>query len=66
MEEKKQTKIVRLLLIFFAAFKMGAITFGGGLAMIPVIEHEYCDRRGWVSKDEIGDSTADRAGDDVT
>lgn len=58
MEEKKQTKIVRLLLIFLAAFKMGAITFGGGLAMIPVIEHEYCDRRGWVSKDEIGDITA--------
>ncbi len=58
MEGKKQTKIVRLLLIFLAAFKMGAITFGGGLAMIPVIEHEYCDRRGWVSKDEIGDITA--------
>lgn len=58
MKDKKQKKFIRLLLIFLSALKMGAVTFGGGLAMIPVIEHEYCEKRGWVAKDEIGDITA--------
>lgn len=58
LKDKKQKKFIRLLLIFLSALKMGAVTFGGGLAMIPVIEHEYCEKRGWVAKDEIGDITA--------
>ena len=58
LEKKTQKKFIRLLIIFLSALKMGAVTFGGGLAMIPVIEHEYCEKRGWVAKDEIGDITA--------
>ena len=58
LTEKKPPKFIRILLIFLSSLKMGVVTFGGGLAMIPVIEHEYCDRFGWVSKDEIGDITA--------
>lgn len=58
MKNTHRDKFIQLLLIFLTALKMGAITFGGGLAMIPVIEHEYCDKHGWVGKDEIGDITA--------
>ncbi|MGI6037971.1 MAG: chromate transporter [Limnochordia bacterium] len=36
-------------------FKIGAFTFGGGLAMLPLIEREVIERRGWVDKDEILD-----------
>ena len=39
-------------------FRIGAFTFGGGLAMLPLIEREVVDVRGWVGKDEILDIVA--------
>lgn len=57
-ENKKYCGVRQLLMIFLTAFKMGLITFGGGLAMIPVIAHEYSEKRNWVSQEEIGDITA--------
>lgn len=40
--------------IFIAFFKIGAFTFGGGYAMLPLIEKEVTDR-GWVKKEDIVD-----------
>ena len=44
-----------LLVIFGSFFKIGLFTFGGGYAMIPLIEREVIDRRGWVERREFLD-----------
>ena len=44
-----------LLIMFFSFFKIGAFTFGGGYAMIPLIEKEVVDVRGWITKEEFTD-----------
>lgn len=41
--------------IFLVFFKIGAFTFGGGLAMLPLIQKEVVDQREWVSEPEILD-----------
>jgi chromate transporter len=41
------------LMITFA--KIGSITFGGGYAMLPLLERELVVKKGWVSLDEIMD-----------
>ena len=43
----------KLWQIFAAFFKIGAFTFGGGLAMIPLIQREAVEKHGWVSDDDI-------------
>ncbi|MDE6067747.1 MAG: chromate transporter, partial [Treponemataceae bacterium] len=35
--------------IFLAFVKIGAVTFGGGLAMLPSLERELSQKRGWVT-----------------
>lgn len=40
----------------FASFmKIGVFTFGGGYAMIPIIQREVITRRGWISEQEFLD-----------
>ena len=39
--------------IFLAFFKIGAFTFGGGYAMIPLIQVEAAEKNGWVSDEDI-------------
>lgn len=41
--------------IFWSFFKIGPVTFGGGYAMIPLIEREVVDRRGWIRNKDIAD-----------
>ncbi|WP_248930819.1 chromate transporter [Paenibacillus hamazuiensis] len=41
--------------IFWAFFKMGPVTFGGGYAMLPVIEREVVGNKGWVEEEEMAD-----------
>lgn len=36
----------------------GAITFGGGFVMIPLLEHEVVDQAGWLSRQEFADAMA--------
>ena len=35
--------------IFWSFFKIGLFTFGGGYAMIPLIQREVIDHRKWLS-----------------
>lgn len=44
-----------LVEIFWSFLKIGAFTFGGGYAMIPLIQHEVINRRVWLSEREFGD-----------
>ena len=48
-------KLKRLWNIFWIFFKIGAFTFGGGLAMLPLIQREVVDKRDWVTEVEILD-----------
>ena len=45
----------KLIELFISIFKIGAFTFGGGYAMIPLIEEEVVNNKGWLSKEEFGD-----------
>lgn len=44
--------------LFFTCFKIGLFTFGGGYAMIALLEEEFIQRRKWLDKDEFLDMTA--------
>lgn len=39
--------------LFISFLKIGAFTFGGGYAMIPLIEREIISRRSWVAKEDF-------------
>lgn len=41
--------------LFLSIFKIGTFTFGGGYAMIPLIEEEVVVNKGWISKEEFLD-----------
>ena len=41
------------LQLFSVFFKIGAFTFGGGYAMIPIIERETAERRNWITGEDI-------------
>lgn len=47
-----------LFKMFLTFFKIGSFTFGGGYAMIPLIEREVVDNNKWISKDEFIDIIA--------
>ena len=46
------------LQLFVAFFKIGAFTFGGGWAMISIIEKEIVEKKHWVTKEEFLDLLA--------
>ena len=41
--------------LFAVFFKIGICTFGGGYAMLPIIERELVNKRGWTSSEELLD-----------
>ena len=47
-----------LIELFIVFFKIGAFTFGGGWAMISIIEKEIVDKKHWVTKEEFLDLLA--------
>ena len=46
---------MKLLSLFLSFAKVGVLTFGGGYAMIPILEREIVDRQGWASSEELMD-----------
>lgn len=45
----------KILQMFVSFLKIGAFTFGGGYAMIPIIEEEVVNKRKWITKEEFMD-----------
>ena len=45
----------QLFALFLAFARVGVMTFGGGYAMIPILEREIVDRHGWASEEELMD-----------
>lgn len=50
-----KTKIGQLIELYLAFVKIGAFTFGGGLAMMPIMQRELIERRGWITDEELID-----------
>ena len=47
---------MRILIELFISFmRIGGFTFGGGYAMLPLIQKEIVERRGWASEEEVLD-----------
>ena len=46
-------KRARALTLFLTFLKIGAFTFGGGYAMLPLIQREIVDKRKWITNDDI-------------
>lgn len=55
MKSDSSSRTKTLVELFFVFFKIGAVTFGGGLAMLPIIEKELVIKRNWVTKDILLD-----------
>ena len=53
---KDRTKT--LISLFFSFLKIGAFTFGGGYAMIALLENEFVQKKRWIDKDEFLDMAA--------
>lgn len=41
--------------IFFAFCKVGALTFGGGYAMLPILQREVVEKKRWITEEEMID-----------
>jgi len=47
---------MKLLIELFLTFaKMGVMTFGGGYAMLPILQREVVEKKGWASEEELMD-----------
>lgn len=51
-------KRIRCRTLFFTFLKIGAFTFGGGYAMIPLIQKETVESHGWITDEDILDIIA--------
>ena len=54
----KQLMPTYLLKLFTTFFRIGLFTFGGGYAMIPLLERDVVQRNSWVSPEEFTDLLA--------
>lgn len=54
-ETKFAVNLKTLCVLYFTFAKMGAVTFGGGLAMMPVLQKELITKRGWITDEELLD-----------
>lgn len=44
-----------LIKLFLAFAKIGAVTFGGGYAMLPILQRDIVEKHQWVTEDELMD-----------
>lgn len=56
MEQKSRRYYIWTLFVTF--FKIGLFTFGGGYAMIPLIQREITEKHGWITDEDILDIIA--------
>ena len=51
----KGVNLKKILRLFFVFFKIGLFTFGGGYAMIAVMEREFVEKKRWLTNEEFLD-----------
>lgn len=42
-------------MMYFLFFKMGAVTFGGGYAMLPILKREIVENKKWLTEEQVMD-----------
>ena len=47
--------MIKLFKMFIAFAKIGLFTFGGGYAMLPMLQRELVDNHGWTTEEELMD-----------
>ena len=45
----------QLWILFWTFAKMGVMTFGGGMAMLPILQREVVENKGWATEEELTD-----------
>lgn len=55
MQSNTMSKLSLLSELFWIFFKIGPATFGGGYAMISLIEREFVDKKKWIESQEMND-----------
>ena len=55
---RKENKFTTILQLFITFFKVGILTFGGGYAMIPIIQKEVVEKKKWLPESDILDILA--------
>jgi len=58
MTDKDSSRLKLLLSLFSVFFKIGAFTWGGGYAMLPLIKNEVVEKKKWISSDDFIDGIA--------
>ncbi|MFO7612422.1 MAG: chromate transporter [Clostridia bacterium] len=51
----QHTKVKETIRLFTAFFKIGLFTFGGGYAMLPMIQREITEKHKWATDEEVLD-----------
>jgi len=44
--------------LYFSFFRIGGLTFGGGLTMLPMLKYELVEKKKWISEDDLLDCYA--------
>lgn len=44
--------------LYFAFFRIGGLTFGGGLTMLPMLKYELVEKKKWITEEELIDCYA--------
>lgn len=52
---EKRMEMKLLAELYFTFFKIGLFTFGGGYAMLPLIQREVIEKKHWASEEEVLD-----------
>lgn len=55
MKEEQKEHRTSLFKLFITFAKMGAVTFGGGYAMLPILQREVVEKNKWCTDEEILD-----------
>lgn len=51
----QEEKMKELIDLYIAFFRIGGLTFGGGLTMLPMLKHELVAQRQWVEEEDLLD-----------
>lgn len=47
-----------LMQLYWAFFRIGGLTFGGGLSMLPMLKYELVEKKKWISEEDLIDCYA--------
>ena len=50
-----ENKLKQLMSLFLSFFQVGLFTFGGGYAMLPMLQKECIEKKGWTTEEELLD-----------